>query len=96
MVSKLNQMVQIFFTLFSLVLSQAPNSFVCIDDTHFKHFITANNFVIQSCPPGMCFTRNPSIKNPCIGKTLALQIDAKENASSTNSSSSPAFTCACN
>ncbi|KAI8914532.1 hypothetical protein EDD86DRAFT_182197, partial [Gorgonomyces haynaldii] len=51
--------------------------FQCIDDTKFKQFISTNpqDFVIGSCPPGFCATRTPPIKNPCIGKERAAQID---------------------
>lgn len=60
--------------------TSVPNSFKCIDDTKFKQFIdSSGNFVVNSCPPGFCFTRNPPIKNPCIGKERALKIDGGEN-----------------
>lgn len=88
----------LLFATINLVLTQTPNSFVCIDDTNFKHFIDANNFVIQQCPPGLCFTRSPSTKNPCIGKFLAEQIDHKENnlpATITVTSSLSQNTCSC-
>jgi hypothetical protein len=52
--------------------------FVCIDDTQFKHFISSDNFVVESCPPGFCATRNPPNKNPCIGQANADRIDKKE------------------
>ncbi|KAJ2997121.1 hypothetical protein HDV02_005862 [Globomyces sp. JEL0801] len=73
------------FTLLSilstsiLVSGQVQNSFECIDDTKFKQFV-GNSFVINSCPPGFCFTRNPPNKNPCIGRERALAIDGVENA----------------
>lgn len=51
------------------------NDFECIDDTQFRHYISDTNFVINNCPPGLCFTRSPPNQNPCIGKDLALQID---------------------
>lgn len=51
------------------------NDFECIDDTQFRHYISDTNFVINNCPPGLCFTRSPPNQNPCIGKELALQID---------------------
>lgn len=51
------------------------NDFECIDDTQFRHYISDSNFVINNCPPGLCFTRSPPNQNPCIGKDLALQID---------------------
>jgi hypothetical protein len=49
--------------------------FVCIDDTQFKHFVSSDKFVVESCPPGFCATRNPPNKNPCIGKANADRID---------------------
>jgi hypothetical protein len=52
--------------------------FVCIDDTQFKHFVSADKFVVESCPPGFCATRNPPSKNPCIGQANADRIDKKE------------------
>ena len=52
------------------------NDFVCIDDTKFKHFVDSKNFFVKDCAvPGMCFTRKPPNKNPCIGKERALEID---------------------
>lgn len=57
------------------LISCAIGDFECIDDTQFKHFTSDTAFVIQSCPRGFCFTRNPKLKNPCIGKDRALQID---------------------
>ncbi len=51
------------------------NTFECIDDTQYKHFINNDNFVIESCPEGLCFTRVPANKNPCIGQELAQEID---------------------
>lgn len=51
------------------------NDFECIDDTQFRHYISDTDFVINNCPPGLCFTRSPPNQNPCIGKELALQID---------------------
>jgi hypothetical protein len=54
------------------------NTFQCIDDTQFKHFTDNNgNFIMGSCPKGFCATRNPPIKNPCIGKENAARIDSK-------------------
>jgi hypothetical protein len=52
------------------------NDFECIDDTKFKHFISSTEFVVKECPPGLCFTRVPKNKNPCIGKTAAILIDS--------------------
>ncbi|KAH6572123.1 hypothetical protein BASA50_001113 [Batrachochytrium salamandrivorans] len=49
--------------------------FVCIDDTKFMQFTSATAFVVQSCPPGFCFTRTPPTKNPCVGKENAQRID---------------------
>lgn len=52
------------------------NDFVCIDNTKFKHFVDPTTFFVKSCAvPGMCFTRKPPAKNPCIGKERALEID---------------------
>jgi hypothetical protein len=55
----------------------AANQFQCLDETRFKHFLSSdpNNFVVNSCPPGLCQTRKPRIKNPCIGAERAAQID---------------------
>ena len=51
--------------------------FECIDSTKFKLFTSSTgSFVVNSCPPGFCFTRSPPKKNPCIGKDRALVIDA--------------------
>ena len=49
----------------------------CIDDTRFRKYTSATEFVIQSCPPGMCFTRNPPVKNTCVGRENAIRIDNK-------------------
>ena len=52
------------------------NTFQCIDNTEFKHFINENgDFVTNKCPEGFCFTRVPPNKNPCIGEELARQLD---------------------
>ncbi len=53
--------------------------FVCIDDTTFKHFTSATQFVEENCPPGFCFTRSPPFKNPCVGKANARRIDGAGN-----------------
>ncbi|KAI8900162.1 hypothetical protein BC833DRAFT_523817, partial [Globomyces pollinis-pini] len=54
------------------------NDFQCIDDTKFRHFITVTDSVEGSCPPGMCATRSPPSKNPCVGKENAARIDKVE------------------
>lgn len=55
--------------------------FECIDSTKFKLFTSSTgSFVVNSCPPGFCFTRSPPKKNPCIGKDRALAIDARAAA----------------
>lgn len=60
----------------TLTFAFKANDFECIDDTSFRHYIDSDNFVIKRCASsGLCFTRNPPNKNPCIGKVLALQID---------------------
>jgi hypothetical protein len=52
------------------------NTFQCIDDTQFRQFTDDNGtFVMGSCPQGLCFTRNPPSRNPCIGKEKAQKID---------------------
>lgn len=52
------------------------NEFECIDDTRFRHYVDSQNFFIKSCSaPGLCFTRTPPSRNPCIGKTRAEEID---------------------
>lgn len=56
------------------------NDFVCIDDTKFKHFVDSENFFVKSCSsPGLCFTRVPPNKNPCIGEQRAREIDNNFN-----------------
>lgn len=52
--------------------------FECIDDTSFKHFSSETAFTVDKCPAGLCFTRNPKKKNPCIGKANAQRIDGTE------------------
>ncbi|KAI9005866.1 hypothetical protein BC832DRAFT_523736, partial [Gaertneriomyces semiglobifer] len=54
---------------------RAGGDHICIDDTRFQKFTSETDFVVQSCPPGFCFTRDPPLKNPCIGKDRALEID---------------------
>jgi hypothetical protein len=63
-----------YFILIALTLQKAGD-FECIDDTKFKQFTSDTAFVVNSCPPGKCVTRNPPFKNPCIGKDRALAID---------------------
>jgi hypothetical protein len=66
--------------LASLVMPHATtkfkaNDFACLDDTRFMHFVDPVNFFVKSCPSGLCFTRKPPAKNPCIGKDRAIEID---------------------
>lgn len=69
----------LFFSTKQTVISKfKANDHVCIDDTRFMHFVSSINFFVKSCPKGLCFTRVPPNKNPCIGKELALSIDANE------------------
>jgi len=60
----------------NLCLGQAGNTFHCLDDTRFELCTGFNDgFVIESCPPGLCATRHPANKNPCVGAARATQID---------------------
>jgi hypothetical protein len=59
----------------NLCIGQAANTFHCIDGTTFQQCTGGANFVLGSCPPGFCATRNPADKNPCIGAARAAQID---------------------
>lgn len=45
--------------------------FQCVDTTNFLHFTSATASVPGACPHGLCFTRTPPNKNPCIGKDAA-------------------------
>jgi hypothetical protein len=56
-------------------IATKANDNICVDDTTFRKFTSATDFVLQQCPPGLCFTRNPPVKNPCIGRERALAID---------------------
>lgn len=51
------------------------NDFVCVDTTTFKHFTSPSDFVLGQCPAGLCFTRVPPAKNPCVGQANAQRID---------------------
>jgi hypothetical protein len=58
----------------NLCLGQAGNTFHCLDSTRFELCTGFNNgFVIESCPPGLCATRHPADRNPCVAR--AAQID---------------------
>jgi hypothetical protein len=59
----------------NLCKGQAANTFHCIDDTKFQQCIGGDQFVINSCPAGICATRHPANKNPCVGAARALEID---------------------
>ncbi|KAJ3358864.1 hypothetical protein HDU91_005100, partial [Kappamyces sp. JEL0680] len=67
----------IALSLLPIALAANIGDFECIDDTKFKQFTSATSFIVQSCPPGFCATRNPPFKNPCIGKQRAAEIDGK-------------------
>jgi hypothetical protein len=60
----------------NLCLGQAGNTFHCLDDTRFELCTgVGSGFVIESCPPGLCATRHPADRNPCIGAARATTID---------------------
>ncbi|KAL2917100.1 hypothetical protein HK105_203164 [Polyrhizophydium stewartii] len=59
----------------STAVTFKAGDFQCIDDTRFKHFTSETAFVEGRCPAGLCFTRSPPLKNPCIGKEAAQRID---------------------
>jgi hypothetical protein len=60
----------------NLCVGQAANTFHCLDDTRFELCTgVGTGFVIESCPPGLCATRHPPSRNPCIGAARATQID---------------------
>jgi hypothetical protein len=60
----------------NLCVGQAANTFHCLDDTRFELCTgVGSGFVVESCPPGLCATRHPASKNPCIGAARATQID---------------------
>jgi hypothetical protein len=63
------------YLLLTQSLAMSIGEFECIDDTKFKLFTSTNDFVINSCPPGLCATRTPKFKNPCIGRDRATEID---------------------
>lgn len=52
------------------------NDFECLNDTTFRHYTSPTTFILNNCPPGLCFTRIPPNKNPCIGKELAQKLDS--------------------
>jgi hypothetical protein len=62
----------------NLCVGQVANSFHCIDDTRFQHCTGDATFVVNSCPAGLCATRTPAIKNPCVGRERAAEIDGVE------------------
>jgi len=53
----------------NLCVGQAGNTFHCLDSTRFE-LCTGfrDQFVIESCPPGLCVTQSPANGNPCVGK----------------------------
>ena len=59
----------------NLCLNQAANTFHCEDDTKFQLCVGGGKFVVESCPAHLCATRNPPVKNPCIGAVRAAEID---------------------
>jgi hypothetical protein len=60
----------------NLCVGQVANSFHCIDDTRFQLCTGNGTFVVEACgAPGLCATRHPAIKNPCIGAQRATEID---------------------
>ena len=59
----------------NLCTNQAANTFQCIDDTSFQHCIGNDQFVVNSCPKGLCATRHPANQNPCVGADRAAQLD---------------------
>jgi hypothetical protein len=65
----------------NLCMGQASNTFHCFDDTHFQHCTGNNQFVVSACPPGLCATRSPANKNPCVGKSRAAAIDGTNQKS---------------
>jgi hypothetical protein len=62
----------------NLCIGKPANSFQCIDNTRFQHCTGNGNFVVNSCPANLCATRTPSIRNPCVGRANARQIDGVE------------------
>ena len=72
---KLN-LIFLFFMCLTKSKFLKANDFFCINNTFFMHFVDNNgNFVVNQCPKGLCFTRFPPNKNPCIGRIRALEID---------------------
>ena len=59
----------------NLCQGQAANTFHCVDDTRYQQCIGGDQFVVNSCPAGLCATRHPASKNPCVGAARALEID---------------------
>jgi len=59
----------------NLCVKQAANTFHCTDDTRFELCTGGDNFVVNSCPQGLCATRHPANKNPCVGADRAREID---------------------
>ena len=62
----------------NLCEGQASNTFHCLDDTRFQLCTGNDEFVVRSCPVGLCATRSPANKNPCIGRERAAKIDGVE------------------
>jgi hypothetical protein len=65
-------------TELNLCRGQVANTFHCIDDTSFQLCTGDGTFVVNSCPPGLCATRTPADRNPCIGRERAAEIDGVE------------------
>ena len=59
----------------NLCEDQPANTFHCLDDTKFQLCTGNDNFVVNSCPVGLCATRSPANKNPCLGSERAAEID---------------------
>jgi hypothetical protein len=60
----------------NLCVGQVANSFHCLDDTRFQLCTGNGTFVVESCAAaGLCATRHPATKNPCIGADRAKEID---------------------
>jgi hypothetical protein len=67
-------MIVFVISIIPLIMA-AQGDFECIDDTKFKLFTSETSFVVNSCPAGLCATRSPKFKNPCIGRDRAAVID---------------------
>jgi len=51
------------------------DSYLCLNETEFRHCLANGGMIVSFCAQGSCATRTPSSQDPCVGPLRAYALD---------------------